>query len=310
MKTTWQGVFPALTTPFKSDLALDPKALASQIDVMIHSGVHGLIVLGSLGENGVLNAREKHDVMKLAVEKVGCRLPVLACVAETTTAEACRFAERAAALGINGLMVLPAMQYVSDRRETMQHLRTVSGTTDLPIMIYNNPVSYGIDVSPEMLAELADDPHFVAVKESSADVRRVTDIRNLCGSRYRQFCGVDDLALESLLLGADGWVAGLVCAFPRETVILYELARCGRLEEARALYRWFMPLLRLDTSTKLVQNIKLAEAMTGLGTEQVRPPRLPLVGAERERVKRIIGEALASRPVEPEIKAFGECVSP
>ncbi len=310
MKTLWQGVFPALTTPFTPDQALDPKTLASQIEAMIDNGVHGLIMLGTLGENGVLNAREKQEVMNRAVETVGRRLPVLACVAETTTAEACRFAERAAAIGIDGLMVLPAMQYVSDRRETLHHLRTVSGATDLPIMIYNNPVSYGIDVNPEMLAELADDPHFVAVKESSADVRRVTEIRNQCGSRYRHFCGVDDLALESLLLGADGWVAGLVCAFPRETVVLYELARCGRLEEARALYRWFMPLLRLDTSTKLVQNIKLAEAMTGLGTEQVRPPRLALAGEERERVKRIISEALASRSALPETKLVGERSAP
>ncbi|GIV57731.1 MAG: hypothetical protein KatS3mg042_0644 [Rhodothermaceae bacterium] len=196
-------------------------------------------------------------------------------------------------------MLLPPMLYRSDRRETITFLRTVAAATDRPIMLYNNPVAYGVDVTPEMFAELADEPRFVAIKESSDDVRRITDIVNRVGDRYRIFCGVDDIALEALLLGADGWVAGLVCAFPEETVALYELARAGRLAEARALYRWFMPLLHLDVSTKLVQNIKLAEAMVGLGTEHVRPPRLPLEGEERARIREIIAAALAKRPALP-----------
>ena len=198
-------------------------------------------------------------------------------------------------------MLLPAMQYVADRRETLQHLRTVAAAADRPIMIYNNPVAYGVDVTPEMFAELADEPKFVAIKESSENIRRITDIFNAVGERYQLFCGVDDLALEALLLGAHGWLAGLVNAFPRETVVLYELARAERLEEARALYRWFMPLLHLDVSTKLVQNIKLAEAMTGLGTEYVRAPRLPLAGEERKRVESVIAHALADRPALPRV---------
>ncbi|QXD16131.1 dihydrodipicolinate synthase family protein [Rhodocaloribacter litoris] len=299
MTTPWRGVFPAVTTKFTEDGRLDPEAQVRHTEAMIAAGVHGLIVCGSLGESSTLSPEDKLEVLRTVREAAGGRVPVLTGIAERTTADACRFAERAAAEGADGFMLLPPMLYRSDRRETLTFLRTVAAATDRPIMLYNNPVSYGVDVTPEMFAELADEPGFVAIKESSDDVRRITDIINLVGDRYRIFCGVDDLALEALLLGAEGWVAGLVCAFPEETVALYELARAGRLAEARALYRWFMPLLHLDVSTKLVQNIKLAEAMVGLGTEHVRPPRLPLEGEERARIREIIEAALAKRPSLP-----------
>jgi 4-hydroxy-tetrahydrodipicolinate synthase len=198
--------------------------------------------------------------------------------------------------GADGFMLLPPMRYQSDQRETMQYLRTVAGASEKPIMLYNNPIAYRVDVTPDMFAGLADEPRFVAIKESSENVRRVTDILNRVGDRYRIFVGVDDLALESLMIGAVGWVAGLVCAFPRETVVLYKLIKAGRIQEALPLYRWFMPLLHLDASIKFVQNIKLAEAMTGEGSEYVRPPRLPLAGEERENVKKIVEQALRTRP--------------
>jgi len=301
MSTIWRGVFPAVTTKFNEAGQIDAAAMTQHINEQIEAGVHGIIVLGTLGENAVLSASEKMEIVKLALAASGSRVPVVATVAETTTSGACQFAKDAAEAGIDGFMVLPGMQYVSDSRETMVHFRTVAKATNLPIMIYNNPVSYRVDITPEMFAELADEPNFVAIKESSDDVRRLTDIRNLTGDRYQIFTGVDDLAFESLVLGAVGWVAGLVCAFPRETVAIYELVQQGRIQEAREIYRWFMPLLHLDVSTKLVQNIKLAEAMVGCGTEYVRAPRLILAGEERERAVQIISKALESRPVLPEL---------
>ncbi len=296
MASTWSGIFPALTTKFTEDGKLDYAAMERHFNVQIESGVHGLIVLGSLGENVTLTPIEKQEVLKLAVNVSGRRVPVLSGVAETSTAMACNFVKQAQANGADGFMLMPAMVYPADRRETLAYYRTVARATDRPIMIYNNPVSYNVDITPEMFAELADEPKFVALKESSENVRRITDIINLVGKRYRIFVGVDDLALESLLLGADGWVAGLVCAFPKETVALYTLVTSGKLDEAVALYRWFMPLLHLDVSPKFVQYIKLAEAMVGVGTEHVRPPRLPLVGEERIRVETIIRKALDTRP--------------
>lgn len=301
MSTNWSGVFPAVTTKFNKDQNLDFAAMERHHAAMIEAGVHGLVVVGSLGENGVLSAAEKQAVLKSAVQTSAGRVPVLACVAESTTAAACEFVKKGAANGADGFMVLPPMRYVADRREAEHYLRTIASASDLPIMIYNNPVAYGVDVTPEMFMVLADEPKFVAVKESSDDVRRITDIINRTGDRYQIFIGVDDLALEGLLLGAVGWLAGLVCAFPRETVAIYQLVQAGRIEEARKIYRWFMPLLHLDVSTKLVQNIKLAEAMAGLGTEHVRAPRLPLTGEERARVEEIISSALATRPELPEI---------
>lgn len=296
MATDWAGVFPAVTTQFTADFALDRAAMRRHLAAQLEAGVHGIVVCGSLGESSTLSSDEKIEVLRLALEAADGRVPVLCGVAERATADACRFVERGAAAGADGFMLLPPMLYRSDARETATYLRTVARAADRPIMVYNNPVAYGTDVTPEAFAALADEPTFVAIKESSGDVRRITDLYNRVGDRYRIFCGVDDIALEALLLGADGWVAGLVCAFPEETVALYEQARAGRLEAARALYRWFMPLLHLDVSTKLVQNIKRAEVAVGLGTGHVRPPRLPLEGAERDAVDRIVAEALAQRP--------------
>lgn len=296
MGVDWAGVFPAITTKFKADHSLDLEATEEHLEAQLDAGVHGLVMLGTLGENASLRADEKQEVVKTAVSVSDGRVPVLAGVAETTTAAACTFVERATTNGADGFMALPGMLYSSDRRETMRHFRSIADASERPIMIYNNPVAYGVDVTPDLFAELADEEKFVAIKESSDDVRRITDIHNLTGDRYRIFTGVDDLALESLVLGAVGWVAGLVNAFPEETVALYRLARAGQLEEARTLYRWFAPLLHLDVSTKLVQNIKLAETMVGLGTEPVRPPRLPLAGDERARVKKIVADALETRP--------------
>ncbi len=296
---SWSGVFSAVTTKFTSGGQLDLSLMEKHFEFQIESGVDALVVLGSLGENGTLSPEEKQEVLRLAVNVAKRRVPVLSGVAETTTASACRFVEQAVVNGADGFMVLPGMQYVSDRRETMHHLRNVAAASSQPIMLYNNPVAYRVDITPDIFAELADEPKFVALKESSDDVRRIMDIRNLVGNRYQIFTGVDDLALESLLLGADGWVAGLVCAFPKETVALYKLAKAGRLEEARALYTWFIPLLHLDVSTKFVQNIKLAETMVGVGNEHVRAPRLPLAGEERIRVEKIIATALKDRPSLP-----------
>ena len=296
MDAHWSGVFPALTTQFDTAYAVDHPAMELHIARMIDAGVHGVVVLGSLGENGTLSAEEKQAVLKTAVAASRGRVPVLAGVAETTTAVACKFVETASRNGADGFMVLPPMQYVSDRGETIRHLRSVAAASDKPIMLYNNPVAYRVDVTPEMFRELADEPKCVAIKESSEDVRRITDIRNLTGDRYRIFIGVDDLALEAFSLGAVGWIAGLVCAFPAESVALYELAKANRFDEALALYRWFTPLLHLDASVKFVHYIKLAEAMTGNGSERMRPPRLSLEGEERKTIEEVIRRAIATRP--------------
>ncbi len=296
MDATWAGVYPAVTTQFTSDEALDLEATKSHVKTLIEAGVHGLIMLGTVGENSALEPDEKRAVLKAALEAADGRVPVLSGVAECSTARACRFAEDAAEIGLDGLMVLPAMVYKSDQRETLNHFRAVARASDLPIMCYNNPVSYGVDITPEMFAELGDEPTIVALKESSDDPRRLTDIVNCCGQRYILFCGVDDLALEAVMLGAVGWVAGLVNAFPQETMRLWALATAGRYEEARDLYRWFMPVLHLDCHVKLVQYIKLAQAMAGLGSETVRGPRMTLEGEERRRVADVVQRALDSRP--------------
>lgn len=296
MNVNWSGVFPAVTTKFNEDHSLDHDALESHLEAQIEAGVHGLVMLGTLGENASLSLDEKHEVVQTALSVSDGRVPVLSGVAETTTEGACEFVERGSAYGTDGFMLLPGMLYHSDRRETLRHFRTVAEVSDRPIMIYNNPKAYDVDITPKMFEELADEDTFVAIKESSDDVRRITDLYNRTGDRYQIFCGVDDLALESLLMGAEGWVAGLVNAFPEETVAIYELAQAGQIKEARELYRWFAPLLHLDVSTKLVQNIKLAEVMVGIGTEPVRPPRLPLEGEERTRVKSIIQKSLDNRP--------------
>jgi 4-hydroxy-tetrahydrodipicolinate synthase len=296
MKVTWKGVFPAATSQFRADQSIDLEATASHAKALIEAGVDGLVMLGTLGESTTMEAREKRDVLKATLDAAAGRVPVLAGVAEFSTAAACRLAEDAQKIGVDGLMVLPGMVYKSDLRETMQHFRTVARASDLPIMIYNNPVSYGVDIPPEGFADLADQETLVAIKESSDDPRRITDIFNACGDRYVMFCGVDDLAMEAAMLGAVGWVAGLVNAFPYETVQLWQLISKGRWDEARSLYRWFTPALHLDCHVKLVQYIKLAQAMAGLGSETVRGPRMTLEGEERQKVMAIVQRALDSRP--------------
>jgi dihydrodipicolinate synthase/N-acetylneuraminate lyase len=295
MKVTWNGVYPAATTQFHSDGSLNLEGTARHLNHMIEAGVSGLILLGSVGENTALEYSEKLFVLEEMLKAIGGRVPVLTGVAENTTHLACRFAQDSERLGIDGLMVLPAMIYKADCREAIAHFRSVARSTRLPIMIYNNPIAYHVDITPEMFSDLADEDNIVAIKESSDNVRRITDLINRFADRFILFSGVDDLVLESILLGASGWVSGLVNAFPRENQVLWELATAGRWEEARSLYRWYTPLLHLDTKIKLVQYIKLAMAETGLGSETVRAPRLPLVGQEREAILGVIRQALATR---------------
>ena len=296
MNVDWQGVFPAATTQFNPDFSLNINATLKHLDAMIDAGVHGMIMLGTVGENCSLEYPEKLELLKAVVQHVGGRIPVMSGVAEYTTKLACRFAADAQKIGVDGLMVLPCMVYTSDTRETVTHFRAVAKASSLPIMIYNNPISYKVDIRPETFAELADEPNFVAIKESSEDVRRITDLRNIVGDRYLLFCGVDDLVLESIILGIDGWVSGLVHAFPAENRLLWDLAMAGNYEEALKVYRWYTPLLHLDTHVKLVQYIKLAVQECGFGTELTRPPRLPINGAERERVLKIIRDGIRTRP--------------
>jgi 1-pyrroline-4-hydroxy-2-carboxylate deaminase len=296
MNVNWKGVYPAITTQFRQDQSLDLAATAKHLETMIRAGIHGVVLLGTVGENTALEYEEKLSVLREMTKAAGGRIPVLTGVAEYTTALACRFARDAEKIGVDGLMVLPAMVYKSDGRETIAHYRTVARATGLPIMAYNNPVSYSVDITPEMFRDLADVPNLVAVKESSENVRRVTDLVNLVGGRYILFAGVDDLVLESILLGVQGWVSGLVNAFPEENRALWDLATSGQWEQARELYRWYTPLLHLDTRIKLVQYIKLAMAETGLGSEMVRAPRLPIEGAEREEILGIVRHAISTRP--------------
>jgi len=296
MTVSWRGVFPAVTTQFRDDQSLDLEATARHLEALIQAGIHGVVLLGSVGENTALEYNEKLEVVREMLGVVRGRIPVLTGVAEYTTALACRYARDVERLGIGGLMVLPGMVYKSDERETIAHFRAIAQSTGLPIMIYNNPVSYGVDVSPEAFGQLVDVANIVAIKESSEKVPRITDLTNLYGDRFVLFAGVDDLVLESVMLGAQGWISGLVNAFPHENRALWELAAAGRWNEARDLYRWYMPLLHLDTKPKLVQYIKLAMVEAGLGSEMVRAPKLPLAGAEREAILKIIRTAIATRP--------------
>jgi 4-hydroxy-tetrahydrodipicolinate synthase len=299
MKVNWRGVYPALTTQFHQDQSLNIEGTARHLEIMIQAGIHGVVVLGTVGENTAQEYQEKLTVIREMLAVAKGRIPVLTGVAEYTTALACRFARDAEKLGVDGLMVLPGMVYKSDERETLQHFKTVAGSTGLPIMIYNNPVSYGVDVPPEGFQHLTGVENIVAIKESSENVRRITDLVNLVGDRFVLFAGVDDLVLESVMLGVQGWISGLVNAFPNENRALWDDATAGRWEEARALYRWYTPLLHLDTKVKLVQYIKLAMSENGLGSEMTRAPRLPIVGAEREEILKIIRHAIATRPAVP-----------
>lgn len=299
--TKWSGVLPAVTSKFTEDDKLDIAEMERCFQLQIDGGVHGLIVCGSLGEASTLEPEEKIEVLKTAIRVANGKLPVLLTVAQGSTKAACKLAEAGARAGAEGFMVLPGVPYKSDQRETAQHYRTVARAGGLPVMIYNNPVGYGVDIPPTMLAELGDEPLFTAIKESSDDVRRISEIKSLCGDRFKVLTGVDNLALESLALGADGWVAGLVVAYPRETVAIYELAKAGRMEEAIAIYRWFRPLLDLDVSNRLVQNIKLVEALVIGSNDRCRAPRLPLAGTERARVEAIVKAAEAKRPTLPKV---------
>ena len=294
--SAWRGVYSAITTKLDGHQNVDLDAVRADVAFQVEGGVDAVICCGSLGEASTLTADEKIAIAAAAKEAAGGRIKVMLTLAEDSTRAGARLAERAAELDLDGLMVLPAMRYVSTPRETIAHFRTMAGATDLPIMVYNNPVAYAVDITPAMFAELADEPNFVSMKESSGDVRRITDIVNRLGDRYAIFTGVDDLALESLMLGAVGWVAGLVCAFPRETVAIYRLAAEGRYAEAREIYRWFMPLLHLDVSHRFVQNIKVVEGMVRGTSTVVRAPRLELEGEELERVEEIAAAAIATQP--------------
>ena len=296
MTINWHGVFPAATTQFHTDESLNLEATLAHLEVMIRAGIHGVIMLGSVGENTALSYDEKLEVLRAAKGAVGGRIPLLSGVAEFTTATSCRFAKDCERIGIDGLMVLPAMVYKADGREALAHFRTVARASSLPVMIYNNPPAYFVDITPAMFQDLVDEPTIVAIKESSDNVRRITDLVNSVGDRFSLFSGVDDLVLESAMLGVQGWVSGLVNAFPDENRVLWELAMAGRWTEARDLYRWYTPLLHLDTKVKLVQYIKLCMVEVGLGGETTRAPRLAIEGAERDEVLRIIRGAIAARP--------------
>lgn len=298
----WTGVYPALTTKFTAEDKLDYKLFEHNLRAQLEAGVEGVILGGSLGEASVLTNEEKYALLKFTIEKVAGKVPVLLNIAEGSTSEAVKIANEAQKLGAKGLMLLPPMRYKSDHRETVTYFKAVAQSTSLPIMIYNNPVDYKIEVTLDMFAELAEVPTIQAVKESTRDISNVTRMINRFGNRFKILTGVDPLAMESIVMGADGWVAGLVCAFPAETVAIFKLVKAGRIADALKIYRWFLPLLELDIHPKLVQYIKLAEQEAGLGSEQVRAPRLKLEGEERQRILKIIRDGLAARPVLPDYK--------
>lgn len=292
----WKGVFPAVTTKFHADGSLDMDLFFKNIDFQVDSGVHGIILGGTLGESSVLSQEEKITLTGKTVNYLGGKVPVILNIAEGATQDALFWAAKAKELRASGLMILPPMRYAADAREVVAYFKTVANSTDLPIMIYNNPVDYKTLVTIDMFAELAECENIQAIKESTRDISNVTRMKNRFGDRFKLLCGVDTLAMEELVMGADGWVAGLVCAFPKETVAIFNLVNAGKYEEAREIYRWFLPLLELDIHPKLVQYIKLAEQHCGIGSEHVRAPRLTLIGEERVRVEKIITEGIAKRP--------------
>ncbi|MQP68492.1 dihydrodipicolinate synthase family protein [Niveispirillum sp. SYP-B3756] len=296
---TWRGVYPAATTQFAEDLSIDHDATAGVQDALIRDGVDGLILLGTCGENNSLEPDEKRAVLARARENVAGRVPVVTGVSELTTSRAVAFARDAEALGVDGLMLLPAMVYVPTEEELYTHFKAVAAATSLPIMLYNNPPAYRVSISARVLEKLADIPNIVAVKESAPDPRRFTDLINIFGDRYVLMAGLDDVALEGMILGAHGWVSGLTSAFPQESVALVAALQRGDIEEARRIYRWFMPLLHLDAEHDLVQSIKLAEQIMGRGSERVRLPRLPLAGERRKQVIDMVEKAAATRPIGP-----------
>ena len=292
----WKGVFPAVTTKFHADGSLDMNLFFKNLDSQLSAGVHGIILGGTLGESSVLSQEEKITLTRETVNYVNGRVPVILNIAEGATQDALFWAKKAEELGASGLMILPPMRYGADAREVVAYFKAVANSTKLPMMIYNNPVDYKTLVTLDMFAELADCPNIQAIKESTRDISNVTRMFNRFGDRFQILCGVDTLALEELLMGAVGWVAGLVCAFPKETVVIYNLVQEGKIEEARKIYRWFLPLLELDIHPKLVQYIKLAEQHCGIGSEHVRAPRLTLIGEERARIEKIITDGIKNRP--------------
>lgn len=296
MKVDWSGVFPAVPTQFHEDFSLNIPATREHVEALLDNGIHGLIMLGTIGENCSLSLDEKVEVLKMTVEVAKGRVPILNGVAEFTTQNACNTAKAAEEVGVDGLMVMPGMVYNSDGRETANHFRTVAGATKLPIMCYNNPPVYRVDITPQMFQEMSDCENLVCIKEASGDPRRVTDLFNALGDRYLIFGGLDDCALECMMLGATGWVSGLVDAFPRENRLLWDAAMAGDFAKALDIYRWYTPMLHFDSHPKLVQYIKLTCAEMGYGTETVRAPRMPIVGEEREQILTIIRESVATRP--------------
>ncbi|MBD0849368.1 dihydrodipicolinate synthase family protein [Maribacter arenosus] len=309
MQVQWQGVMPAVTTKFNADDTLDLKMFRVNIEAQLNAGVSGIILGGTLGEASTLTDDEKRILIQETVKIVDGKVPVIINIAEQSTKDAILAAQRAKKYGASGLMILPPMRYKATDYETVVYFKAVAKSTDLPIMIYNNPVDYKIEVTLAMFEELLKEcDNIKAVKESTRDITNITRIRNRFGNRLAVLCGVDTLALESILMGADGWVAGLVCAFPAETVAIHELVKAGRVAEAIEIYRWFLPLLELDISPQLVQNIKLAEVGTGIGTEIVRAPRLPLQGEERTKVLKLIEEGLRTRPSLPDYKSMAHSV--
>jgi dihydrodipicolinate synthase/N-acetylneuraminate lyase len=292
----WNGVFPAVTTQFRPDFSLDLDATRRVIEGLLRDGVSGLIIAGTVGENCSLSKAERISLLEAAVDAVKGRVPVLAGIAEYTTPLAAEMAKEAQRAGVDGAMLMPALVYSCKAHETKAHFEGVAKASDLPIMVYNNPPIYRNDVTPDILASLASIESIVAFKDSSGDTRRFTDTRNMVGDRFVLFCGLDDVIVESVMLGAVGWVSGLSNAFPREGETLFRLARAGRFAECQPLYDWFMPLLHLDARADLVQCIKLCEELVGRGSARTRPPRLPLLPAERAEVEAIMKKALASRP--------------
>ena len=298
LKVNWAGVYPAVPTQFNEDFSLDLGATQKHIQILLDRGVHGLVMLGTIGENASLSMDEKIQVLRAAVEVAGGKVPVLSGTAEYTPQFACDLVKQAAKAGVDGIMLLPAMVYYADPRETINHYRTVATSTELPIMCYNNPPVYRVDITPEMFKELMDVDNIVCIKEASGDIRRITDLFNALGDRFLVFSGLDDLALESIMLGCTGWISGLVDAFPLENRLLWDAATSGEYQRALDIYRWYMPMLHFDSHPKLVQYIKLAVQERGYGSELTRPPRLPLVGEERERILKIVRNCVATRPKE------------
>lgn len=299
-KVNWNGVYPALTTAFHENGSLDLDTYAMNVNAQLEAGIDGIVIGGSLGESSTLSHEDRIEILSMCLDQFGDRTDVILNIAEGSTRQAISLAQQAESEGAHGLMVLPPMMYKPTDDEVAEFFEDVAKNTGLPMMLYNNPVDYKIEITLDIFEKLAHLDNIAAVKESTRDLSNVTRFKNRFGDRFKVLCGVDTIAMEALLMGADGWVAGLVDAFPAETVAIYRLVKAGRIEEALEIHRWFLPILELDINPQLVQNIKLAEVYTGIGTEHVRAPRKPLRGAERERVKKIIEEGLKTRPTLPD----------